>query len=130
MGRKNCYTGNCRTWLTNCHRNSLYPKNHMDWFRFSSYRSFRAIGIGLYLEKGNSMAATLSIIFGLVFSTYNLLVELGVDLPTAWEIASVQQAAYGMIGSALIFIIVSLVTKKEQEKAENFINTAGMLDKK
>lgn len=96
---------------------------------FLATGAFVPLVLAFIWKKGNSMAATLSIIFGLLFSSYNLLVALGVNLPTAWEIASVQQAAYGMIGSGLIFIIVSLSSKSEQEKAENFIKKAGMFEK-
>ena len=78
-------------------------------------------------KPGNSKGAFASIIFGLLFSTYNLLVALGFALPTAWDIASVEQAIIGMITSALIFVSVSLLTKPETEKAEQFIEKAGML---
>ncbi|MBT3587781.1 MAG: hypothetical protein HN507_03935, partial [Flavobacteriaceae bacterium] len=48
-------------------------------------------------------------------------------LPTAWEIASVEQALIGMVTSAVIFVGVSLLTKPETEKAVQFIEKAGML---
>ena len=91
---------------------------------FLATGAFVPLVLAFIWKRGNSLAATLSIIFGLIFSSYNLLVALGVQLPTAWEIASVQQAAYGMIGSALIFLIVSLLTKAEQEKANAFMEKA------
>ena len=56
-----------------------------------------------------------------------MLVALDVKLPTAWEIASVEQALIGMVTSAVIFVGVSLLTKPETEKAVQFIEKASML---
>jgi SSS family solute:Na+ symporter len=56
-----------------------------------------------------------------------MLIALGTKLPSAWEIASVEQALIGMVTSTIIFIGVSLLTKPETEKAEQFIKKAGML---
>jgi len=78
-------------------------------------------------KAGNSKGALASIIFGLIFSTYNMLIALGTKLPSAWEIASVEQALIGMITSFVIYVGVSLLTKPEMEKATLFIEKAGML---
>ena len=78
-------------------------------------------------KAGNSKGAFASIIFGLIFSSYNMFVALGLKLPTAWGIASVEHALIGMVTSAIIFIGVSLLTKPETEKAVQFIEKAGML---
>jgi len=78
-------------------------------------------------KSGNSKGAFASIVFGLLFSSYNMLIALGVKLPSVWEIASVEQALIGMLASAIIFVGVSLLTKPETEKAEQFIKKAGML---
>lgn len=87
---------------------------------FLATGAFVPLVLAFIWKRGNSLAATLTIVFGLIFSTYNLLVALGVNLPVAWDIASVQQAAIGMSGSAVIFVTVSLLTKKESAKAEAF----------
>ncbi|MBI9058521.1 MAG: sodium:solute symporter family protein [Labilibaculum sp.] len=94
---------------------------------FLATGAFVPLILAFIWKAGNSKGAFASIIFGLLFSTYNLLIALGVKLPTVWEIASVQQALIGMIASAVIFIGVSLLTKPEAEKAEAFIEKAGML---
>jgi SSS family solute:Na+ symporter len=94
---------------------------------FLATGAFVPLVLAFIWKKGNSKAATASILFGLLFSTYNLLIALGVKLPTAWEIASVQQAGTGMVLSLLIFVFVSLISKPETEKAEAFIEKAGML---
>jgi SSS family solute:Na+ symporter len=88
---------------------------------FLATGAFVPLVLAFIWKRGNSLAATLTIVFGLIFSTYNLLVALGVNLPVAWDIASVQQAAIGMSGSAVIFVAVSLFTKKESTKAEAFM---------
>lgn len=94
---------------------------------FLATGAFVPLILAFVWKKGNSKGAFASIIFGLLFSTYNLLIALGVKLPVAWEIASVQQALTGMIISAILFIIVSLLTKPEIDKAEAFIEKAGMV---
>ena len=94
---------------------------------FLTTGAFVPLILAFIWKPGNSKGAFASIIFGLLFSTYNLLVALGFALPTAWDIASVEQAIIGMITSALIFVSVSLLTKTETEKAEQFIEKAGML---
>ena len=94
---------------------------------FLATGAFVPLILAFVWKAGNSKGAFASIVFGLLFSAYNLLIALGVELPTAWEIASVQQALTGMIASAVIFVGVSLLTKAETEKAEKFIEKAGML---
>ena len=78
-------------------------------------------------KSGNSKGAFASIVFGLLFSSYNMLIALGVKLPSVWEIASVEQALIGMLASAIIFVGVSLLTKPEIEKSTQFIKKAGMV---
>jgi SSS family solute:Na+ symporter len=94
---------------------------------FLATGAFVPLVLAFIWKAGNSKGAFASIIFGLIFSSYNMLVALGVKLPTAWEIASVEQALIGMVTSAIIFVGVSLLTKPETEKAEQFIKKAGML---
>ncbi|NQV34720.1 MAG: sodium:solute symporter family protein [Phycisphaeraceae bacterium] len=86
---------------------------------------FVPLVLGFVWKKGGAHAAVASMIFGLIFSTYNLLVALGVQLPTAWEIASVKQAMVGMSGSLIIFVITSLLVKGDDERANAFIKQAG-----
>ena len=95
---------------------------------FLATGAFVPLILAFIWKRGNSTAAACSIVFGLLFSTYNLLVALGVKLPTPWEIASVQQAAVGMIGSAIIFVLISYLTQSEPEKAKAFIEKAGMVE--
>ncbi|RUT79965.1 sodium:solute symporter family protein [Ancylomarina longa] len=94
---------------------------------FLATGAFVPLILGFIWKKGNSKAAATSLIFGLLFSGYNLAIALGANLPSAWEIASVQQASIGMSASSILFIAVSLLTKPEEKKATDFIKKAGMI---
>ncbi len=87
---------------------------------------FVPLVLGFIWDRGNSKGAAWSITFGLLFSSYNLLVALGLNLPTGWEIASVQQALTGMVGSLIVYIVGSLSTPPEYKKARKFIDAAGV----
>ncbi len=88
--------------------------------------AFIPLVLGFVWARGTSIAATVSMVFGLLFSTYNLLVALGVKLPVAWEIASVSQVLIGLGTSFLLFVIISLCTKNDAEKSKAFIKKADM----
>lgn len=90
---------------------------------------FVPLVLGFLWKRGTGKAAVASMLFGLIFSSYNLLVALGVALPVAWEIASVKQAIVGMSSSLIVFIVVSLLTKGEGKKAHDFINNAAIMRK-
>jgi len=90
---------------------------------------FVPLVLGFLWKRGTAKAAVASMLFGLIFSSYNLLVTLGLDLPVAWEIASVKQAIVGMSSSLILFIVVSLVTKSDGKKAHDFIDNAAILRK-
>lgn len=94
---------------------------------FLATGAFVPIFMAFLWKKGNSLAATCSIIFGMLFSTYNLLVTLGVNLPVYWEIASVRQALTGMILSFLIYVLVSYFTCADTAKAVAFIQKSGIV---
>lgn len=91
---------------------------------------FVPLVLGFLWKRGSAKAAVASMLFGLVFSSYNLIVALGVDLPVAWEIASVKQAMVGMSSSLVIFVVVSLVTKNDPQKAHQFIDNAAIIPKR
>lgn len=96
---------------------------------FLTTGAFIPLVLGFLWARGNSKAAMISMIFGLVFSTYNLLVALGVDLPIAWEIASAKQALIGIFASLVLFAGFSLFTKGDTEKAEIFIRKANVFNR-
>ncbi|MFI3262017.1 MAG: sodium:solute symporter family protein [Rikenellaceae bacterium] len=61
-----------------------------------------------FWKRSTSRAAVVSMIFGFLFSSYNMLIALGVPLPCLWEIASVQQAIIGISISLILFVTISL----------------------
>jgi len=97
---------------------------------FLTSGAFIPLVLGFLWVKGTSKAAVISMLFGLLFSTYNLLVALGVNLPTAWDIASAKQAIIGIIISLVLYIGCSLLTKDDYAKNREFIRKANILNKK
>ncbi len=76
---------------------------------------------GFFWRRGNSKGAMASMIWGLIYCTYNLLISFGVKLPAFWENQSPLQVILGVGVSAAVYIIVSLATEPEYEKADAFI---------
>lgn len=83
--------------------------------------------LGFLWKRGTSAAAVSSMVFGLLFSSYNLLVALGIQLPVGWEIASAKQALVGMTCSLVLFIGVSLLTKDPDDRGSEFVKKAGLV---
>lgn len=79
---------------------------------------------GFIWRRGNSKGAGASMIWGLLYCTYNLLISFGVPLPAFWEQQSPVQVLIGVGISAAIYIAVSLITEPEYEKADSFIKLA------
>ena len=77
---------------------------------------------GFIWRRGNSKGAMASMIWGLAYCTYNLLISFGMNLPAFWERQSPAQIMVGVGVSAVIYILVSLITKPEYEKADKFIS--------
>jgi len=87
---------------------------------------FVPLVLGFIWKRGTAKATVTSMVFGLIFSTYNLLIVLGVDLPAAWKIASVEQAIIGISASFVIYVCVSLLTHDDNDKSDEFIKSAGL----
>ncbi|MFI3259973.1 MAG: sodium:solute symporter family protein [Rikenellaceae bacterium] len=96
---------------------------------FIASGAFVSLVAGFVWRRGTSIAAFVSMLFGLLFSSYNLLVTLGVNLPVGWEIASTTQAIVGLCSSAVIYVVVSLLTLPDYERADRFIGDARVLNK-
>lgn len=94
---------------------------------FIATGAFVPLVAGFLWRRGTSTAALCSMIFGLIFSSYNLLVALGVELPVAWEISSAPQAIVGVTCSLIIYLVVSLATKPNLEKADRFIHDTQII---
>lgn len=72
--------------------------------------------MGFFWKRGNSYGAAASMIFGVIFAFYNLLIVQGVNLPVFWKVQSATQAITGICLSAIIYIGISLITKNENHK--------------
>ena len=97
---------------------------------FLTTGAFIPLVLGFIWYRGTAKAAVVSMRFGLLFSSYNLLVALGFNLPIAYKIASVEQALIGISVSLVLFVGVSLITKVDEQKSRDFIETANIFNKK
>ena len=79
---------------------------------------------GFFWRRGTSKGAIASIVSGTIFSLWNLLVILGVNIPTFWRVESTEQVVIGITISIVIYVVVSLLSKPEYEKANRFIEKA------
>lgn len=96
---------------------------------FLTSGAFIPLVLGFLWVKGNSLAATVSMIFGLLFASYNLMVALGLELPVAWEIASAKQALIGISISLILYVVISWITHTNEEQSQRFIKKANLLGK-
>ncbi len=96
---------------------------------FLTSGAFVPLILGFLWARGTAKAATISMLFGLVFSSYNLLVALGAPLPVAWEIASISQAVIGISISLILYVSFSFITKNDMEKSRRFIRKANVLNR-
>jgi len=80
--------------------------------------------LGFIWKKGNTSGAISSMVWGILFSGYNLLARF-IELPTFWEQQSVEQVFIGVAVSLILYIVVSLfIVEKDFNKATQFINRA------
>ena len=93
---------------------------------FLATGAFVPLLMGFLWKRGTAPAAMASMVFGILFSTYNLLAAFDIGLSVPWEIASTYQAMVGMLTSFIIYVGVSLVTKAD-EKGVAFIEKAAIL---
>lgn len=77
--------------------------------------------LGFFWRRGNSKGALTSMICGLAFCMYNLCISLGADFPSFWEQQSAKQVIIGVTISTVLYVVVSLATPPEYEKADRFI---------
>ncbi len=87
--------------------------------------AFVPLVMGFIWKRGNTKGAMASMIIGMLYCFYNLarmsVQKLGTDLPACWELSSAQQVIYGIGLSLVVYITVSLLSKPEYEKAEDFV---------
>ncbi len=90
---------------------------------------FVPLVLGFIWRRGNSKGALASMLVGFAYSMYNLIVSFGAPLPTFWENQSALQVILGVMLSTVIYICVSLSTKPEFDKADDFITLASLTKK-
>ncbi len=86
--------------------------------------------VGFIWRRGNSKGALSSMMVGLGYSIYNLLIYFGISLPSFWKQQSALQAIFGILLSTICYVVVSLLTKPEYQKADAFIQTANIFNQK
>ena len=84
---------------------------------------------GFIWRRGNSKGAMASMILGLIYCFYNLLIGFGVPLPSFWRAQSTEQVLIGIAMSVVVYVGVSLCTSPEYEKADKFISMANLFEK-
>lgn len=82
---------------------------------------------GFLWRKGNSKGAMASMLLGLLYCLYNLLMRFGLALPAFWEAQSTTQVLFGVALSVIVYVSVSLLTKPEFEQADRFIARANLI---
>ena len=85
---------------------------------------------GFVWRRGNAPGAMASMVAGLSYCLYNLLISVGVPLPSFWAAQSAQQVILGVSLSAAVYVAVSLCTKPDYEKADAFIAAANLLGRR
>lgn len=91
---------------------------------------FVPLVLGFFWRRGTSTGAIASMVSGGIYCGYNLLISLGISLPTLWESQSTAQVLIGIGLSLVVYVSTSLLTKPEYEKADAFIESAGIFKKR
>ncbi|RST77135.1 sodium:solute symporter family protein [Siminovitchia acidinfaciens] len=84
---------------------------------------------GFFWRRGTSVGAISCIITGSGFILYHFLVQLGIPLPTLWK-DSVDIILTGFILGLIAYIVGSLLSKPNYEKADKFFEEAGLFPSK
>lgn len=90
---------------------------------------FVPLVLGFIWRRGNAKGALTSMVLGLVYCCYNLLISLGVALPSFWTPQSALQVVLGVALSCIAYVGVSLCTAPDYSKADHFIAMADLFEK-
>lgn len=88
---------------------------------------FVPLVLGFFWRRGNSIGAIASMISGGIFCTYHYFVSIGYNLPIPWEYGSTFQVIGGISISLFVYVLFSLLTEAEYEKADAFMEKAGTM---
>lgn len=89
--------------------------------------AFVPLIMGFFWRRGNSKGAFSSMLLGLGYCAYNLFIGFGLPLPAFWDPQSALQVVTGVAFSFAVYVIVSLATEPEYEKADKFIAMAALI---
>lgn len=87
---------------------------------------FIPLVFGFFWRRGNTKGAIASMLWGLLYCSYNLCIQFGLNLPTFWTYGEISQVIFGVSISTLLYITISLLTPAEYEKANAYINKADL----
>ena len=65
-----------------------------------------------------------SMALGALYCGYNLLIYCHIPMPAFWKPQSTEQVLLGVVLSIVVYIVTSLCTKADYEKADAFIAAA------
>ncbi|MCP3966723.1 MAG: hypothetical protein GY750_18335 [Lentisphaerae bacterium] len=82
---------------------------------------------GFFWRRGTGAGSVASMITGIVFCTYNLLLTTGINLPVIVEPCSTKAAITGIAFSSIAYFGVSWLTVPDYAKADTFISRAGFI---
>lgn len=86
---------------------------------------FVPLVLGFFWRRGNTKGAIFSMIAGFIYTMIHFMVSMGLNIKLPWEIHSTEQILIGIAISTIVYILISLITKPEYEKADAFIEKAG-----
>lgn len=90
--------------------------------------AFIPLIFAFFFKKGNSNGALASMIFGSIYSLYNMLVELKIPLYTIFKSDSTLRVILGLGISLFVYILFSLLMKEDIEKSVKFIKKAQLIN--
>ena len=83
---------------------------------------FIPLVFGFFWRRGTTKGALWSMIWGVGYSCYFLLIQLGVPLYAPFKEGSAEQVLIGITLSFVIYFGVSLISKSQYSQADNFIS--------
>ena len=81
--------------------------------------------LGAFLwKRGNTHGANASMLWGLIFCLYNLALTLELPIPALWDPHSTVKILVGVGISLAVYVLVSLATPAEYDRANSFMKLA------
>ena len=81
---------------------------------------------GFFWRRGTSTGALVSMVAGAIYCGWNLIAKFDIGIRVFWEQESAAQVLIGIGISIVVYIVGSLLSKPEYEKADAFITKSRM----